>query len=178
MVGAGGLVNEIDSDDCVIVGDDDMWTLYLTLRATTGAAMYPEMEDPETQAAELAGQYDHVYYLGTASGTIPLSISSSRYTPIPLPRAQMKTTAIPADASSCSRCPIRKSAIRFPVCVLGRGTEHVLSGKHLCQYGILWVLSAGRNFCWSGSENASVQCDLQKRDYNMTVSLGGAVPLL
>lgn len=26
--------------------------------------MYPEMEDPETQAAELAGQYDHVYYLG------------------------------------------------------------------------------------------------------------------
>ena len=33
------------------------------------------------------------------------------------------------------------------------------------------------NFCWSGSENASVQCDLQKRDYNMTVSLGGAVPL-
>ena len=38
------LSNEIDSDDCVIVGDDDMWTLYLTLRATTGAAMYPEME--------------------------------------------------------------------------------------------------------------------------------------
>ena len=109
------LSNEINSDDCVIVGDDDMWTLYLTLRATTGAAMYPEMEDPETQAAELAGQYDHVYYLGNGKWNDSFEHQFQQvYTNTITQSTDGKLQQYPADASSCSRCPIRKSAIRFP----------------------------------------------------------------
>lgn len=172
------LSNEIDSDDCVIVGDDDMWTLYLTLRATTGAAMYPEMEDPETQAAELAGQYDHVYYLGNGKWNDSFEHQFQQvYT-------NTITQSTDENYGNTGRriimFPLSYQEVSYTVSLYAYwGEEQNLSYPastcaNTAYYGF-YPLEG--NFCWSGSENASVQCDLQKRDYNMTVSLGGAVPL-
>ena len=172
------LSNEINSDDCVIVGDDDMWTLYLTLRATTGAAMYPEMEDPETQAAELAGQYDHVYYLGNGKWNDSFEHQFQQvYT-------NTITQSTDENYGNTGRriimFPLSYQEVSYTVSLYAYwGEEQNLSyPASTCANTVYYgFYPLEGNFCWSGSENASVQCDLQKRDYNMTVSLGGAVPL-
>lgn len=54
-----------------------MWTMYLPIRAMTGAAVYPVLDDLTDQAAQLDQQYDTVYYLGLGNGRMPLNPSSA-----------------------------------------------------------------------------------------------------
>ena len=42
------VASEIGENDCVIVDSENMWTMYLPLRAMTGADAYPVMADPQT----------------------------------------------------------------------------------------------------------------------------------
>lgn len=113
--------------------------------------MYPEMEDPETQAAELAGQYDHVYYLGNGKWNDSFEHQFQQvYT-------NTITQSTDENYSNTGRriimFPLSYQEVSYTVSLYAYwGEEQNLSypAKHLCQYGILWVLSAGRELLLVG----------------------------
>ena len=168
--------SKINSDDCIIVSSADMWTMYLPLRAMTGAAAYPLMGDLEEQAKELDQIYDHVFYLGSGKW------SDSFAEQFQLVYMNSVTQSLDKSESAENRniidFQLKYSEQKRTVMLYEYWQEQLSytaesnSGKDFSGFNALQG-----NFCWTNSEDASVHCYLSKQDYTMMVELGAVIPL-
>lgn len=166
---------EITSTDCIIIDGANMWTMYLPLRAMTGAAAYPLMQDPETQAASLREQYDTVYYLGT--GTWEDSFSQQ----FQLVYSNEVMSIMDDNFSSRGKImpfPLGYQEGSRTVTLYQYWTEKLEYPAASCvgnEYRGFHALE--RDFCWSNSTGAAVRCNLEKKDYTLTIQMGCVMPL-
>lgn len=166
---------KIQSGDCVIVDGDYMWTMYLPIRAMTGAAVYPVLDDLTDQAAQLDQQYDTVYYLGLGEWTDAFESQfrlvysndvmqyyddnvSGRVGILPFPLEYQETPSI-VKLYAC-----QSEQLSYPA---------VTSAAE--RYRGFGVLEGG--FCWSNTEDPSVHCYLDQRQYTLSLELGCGISL-
>jgi hypothetical protein len=167
---------EITENDCVIVDSESMWTLFLPIRAMTGAAMYPVLGgDVTAQAEELSAQYDNVYYIGNGDWTEEFD---TRFTLI---------YENPVEIVTDDNVSGRGKIFPFPL-AYQESTESVTLYRYasnrlsyaaadsdtleFCGFG-----SLENEFFWSISEDAAVRCQLEQEDYTLTLTMGCMMPL-
>ena len=172
---------QIQPTDCVIVDGDNMWTLFLPLRAMTGAAVYPLTGDPEIQAEQLRDQFEadgvshNIYYLGTGKWTESFEeqfrlVYTGQVTQISDDDASNRTKLIPF--------PLAYPESRRTISLYRCWTEELsyeAAGSGGTEYGGFHPVEG--SFCWSNAAEAAVRCSLEKKDYTMTVEMGCAMPL-
>lgn len=170
------VASEIGENDCVIVDSENMWTMYLPLRAMTGADAYPVMADPQTQAEQLQEKYDHVFYLGSGSWN---DTFDQQFRLVYANTAECSTDENYTNrGSQVVMFPLEYSESSRTVSLYEFWQEELSYAAADCagtEYRGFYTLEG--EFCWAYSTNAAVRCNLEKQDYTMIVSLGCTIPL-
>ncbi|CDE12456.1 hypothetical protein [Ruminococcus sp. CAG:330] len=161
---------ELSSDDCMIVSDSYMSTMYLPLRAISGAAVYPEADDLLAQAKALDERYDKVFYLGTEDWDDSFAENfrltyANRVTQSNDDNVSGRAGLLPFPLAY-QEAPVSVTLYTYQSEKLTYPADECASTMYRGFGGL------EGNFCWSNSEEASVRCMLCQQDYTMTLQMG------
>ncbi|MGN1403044.1 MAG: hypothetical protein ACI4XB_01835 [Ruminococcus sp.] len=167
---------QITSEDCVIVDSDAMWTLYLPLRAMTGAAAYPVLgDDLAAQAEELSQTYDTVYYIGKGEWT---EAFDDQFQLVYSNDVTQYNDDNVSGRGRISPLPLEYQITEDTVTMYRYLSERLEYPAEECaaeEYRGFGSLE--QDFCWSNTEDAAVRCQLSSEDYTLTITMGCLMPL-
>lgn len=166
--------DEITSDDIVVIHPDEMKYYYLPLRAMTGARAYVAEKDYIEQMEQLSQHTSgNVYYIrhdmdlkDDMLETIyqkkyimseDNNIFDGKYIPFPKELSYSKHTIILKK--------LFKEELIYDF--MSEEPSFAFDG----------VGAMESEFCWTNAENIYVNCKLKKKDYTMSINMGGKVPL-
>lgn len=164
----------MDEGDIAVIEPEDMKYYYLTLRAISGVRAYPAEEDYEAQMQRLAEKTSgNVYYIrnGQSVENDRLEIVyTSQYTAsednniydmsfLPFPDGLTVTKV----TVTCKKLNKPKTDYDF----IGSRDDIVVSGVELSE----------GTFSWTSDTQVELLCELEKKDYEMHIVLGGEIPL-
>lgn len=167
------VANNVEAGDAVIISEDLMSTLFLPVRAISGAFLYPQSANLEEQIQSLLQKNENVYFL-TSSGLLDN-------------RAAMiykDTTATSEDLDekkgNLIPLPLRMTKGETSI-VLYKITEEkleydLINDKSLEFKGFTGLNSVMEDFLWSSSEQTFLRCILRKQDYYMKIVQGAGIP--
>lgn len=167
---------QLTAEDCVIVDSDAMWTLYLPLRAMTGAAAYPVLgNDLAAQAEELSQTYDTVYYIGKGEWT---EAFDDQFQLIYSNEVTQYNDDNVSSRGKLSPLPLGYQVTEDTVTMYRYLSEQLEYPAAECaseEYRGFGMLE--QDFCWSNTKDAAVRCQLSSADYTLTISMGCLMPL-
>lgn len=169
------VAEKIDENDCIIVDGDNMWTLFLPLRAMTGAAVYPPVDDTITLAQQLDQEYDTVYYLGSGEWS---SEFTKQFEKVYENTAHMYNDDNVSGRGKWMPFPLSYAETDCEVCLFqyaGEKLEYQASTDAAIRFRGFG--SVEQTFCWSNASSAMVRCTLDKRDYSLKLQMGCVMDL-
>ncbi|MDE5769212.1 MAG: hypothetical protein K2H82_07480, partial [Oscillospiraceae bacterium] len=166
------ITSHITENDCVVIEDTYLFTLWLPVRAITGAAVYPAENDLMEQLERLSEDCENLYFIAGKSYTHDTDYN------LELIYTDMIQQMEDLDNNPESGMPRQFEAVSkqiFCYAWLRDCLEYPASTIHHFQlYGID---KYEETFCWTNAEYAALQCILEQEDYTLTVNLAGAIPL-
>ena len=163
---------QIHSKDCIVIENYHLSTVWLPLRAITGAHVYPAEKHTDIQMQKLAGRYQHVYFLSRNSYTYDFDNNLE---------------ILYLDSVECSEDKNTQSANGMPLKFTDstnllylyqylpyQTTYHAADIQHFKLYGID---KYEKNFCWTVNDSFAVRCVLEQKHYTLTMKLGTTLPL-
>lgn len=169
------IAQKIDEDDCVIVSSDNTFTLFLPIRAMTGAAVYPPVDDIPTLAKQLDAQYDKIYYLDTGSFSEEVRAEFEKVYENTVYTSQDYGTTWNA---TWLPLPVAYDHASYELCLyeyMGEQLTYTAAADAVDRFSGFGALE--NTFCWSESESALVRCALRSRDYTLTLQMGCMIDL-
>lgn len=167
------LTTHITDQDCVVIEDAYLATLWLPIRAITGAEVYPVLEDhPEEQLKSLAPDYENLYFISAKSCTYDLDYNLELiYTDIincmedkNSDPAQGMPLEFKAQARQIFCYAYLHDCLEYPASTI----------NHFQLYGIG---DYEKTFCWTNAENSAIRCIVPQEEYFLTVNLSCSIPL-
>lgn len=167
------VADNLEEGDAVIISEDLMSTLFLPVRAISGAFLYPGSGNLEEQIQSLLQKNENVYYL-TSSGLL-----------------DNRAILIYKDTTATSEDLDEKEGNLIPLplamtegetsIVLHKITEEkleydLINDKNLEFKGFTGLNSVTEDFIWSSSEQTFLRCILREQDYYMKIEQGAEIP--
>lgn len=165
----------INSDDCIIIDWVYAPTLWIPLKAMTGADVFPQIYDtPDLQIESLKGKYNDIYYISRDS-----KIYNSESN---LEIIYMDKVHISEDVSEDvgNLIPLPKSfrqTERYIHLYRAIDYDYYYDHNDIVKWSISGVKQSDRTFCWTEEKRAEIRCNVNPDDYELTVSLGSVIPL-
>ncbi|MBQ8298234.1 MAG: hypothetical protein IJX77_10680 [Ruminococcus sp.] len=166
----GEIASTVGEGDCVLIERQYMNHLWMPLRAMTDAHIYPQADDLENQFAEMAEKYDRVVFItGEAENEDDFTVLYRN-----------KINHSEDDLNHIGEIvPMSTDFYEFEegifVYCFDKYCYSYTAAKHYHRFSGVSALE--NTFCWIDEENAEIECGLYPADYEMTVNLGGMVPL-
>ncbi|MDE6707526.1 MAG: hypothetical protein K2K06_05780 [Oscillospiraceae bacterium] len=162
----------INQNDCVVIENYYLSTLWLPIKAITQAHVYPAEKNIQEQLDLLALQYENVYLIASKSYTYDLDNNLEIiYTDMINCMEDKNTSAekgMPLEFKAQARQIYLYSYLhdwlRYPASTI----------NHYKLYGFG---DYEKTFCWTNSENSAIRCILEQKDYDLTVNLASKLPL-
>lgn len=167
-----GYINE---NDCIVIDWVYSPTLWLPLRAVTGADVFPQTsDDPESQFKWLNDKYENIYYISRDSYVYNMNKN--------LEIVYMDTVHGSEDTSedTGSLIPLPRSFSEKSKYVhLYRviDYDYYYDSSEIIKWSVFGINESDSNFCWTVSERSDLRCYLEPDSYRMTLTLGCVLPL-
>lgn len=166
------ITTHITEHDCVVIEDTYLFTLWLPVRAITGAEVYPAENALAEQLERLSGNFENLYFITGKSYTHDTDYN------LELIYTDMIQQMEDLNNQSESGMPLEFQAEAkqiFCYSYLHDCLEYPASTiNHFQLYGID---KYEEKFCWTNAEYAAIQCILEQENYTLTVNLAGMIPL-
>lgn len=166
------ITSHITENDCVVIEDTYLFTLWLPVRAITGATVYPAENDLMEQLERLSGDCENLYFITGKSYTHDTDYN------LELIYTDMIQQMEDLDNHPESGMPRQFEAVSkqiFCYAWLQDCLEYPASTIH--HFQIYGIDKYEGTFCWTNAEYAAIQCILAQEDYTLTVNLAGMIPL-
>ncbi len=166
------ITEQIPSDACVVIETEALPTMWLSVRAVTGAAVYPLEKNITEQFRTLSERYEKIYFLGISDYTYHLDSNLEiRY---------QNTVHLSEDDNlgEFSSMPMQfteKTESLYLYQYLNYQT--VYTAEDIARLQLYGVDKLDKEYCWTVSPASAVRCTLPKDDYMMTLTLGSSLPL-
>lgn len=162
----------IGQNDCVVIENYYLPTLWLPVRAITDADVYPSEKNIQDQLELLSFSYENVYFISRQSYTYDLDNN------LEMIYTDMINCMEDKNANPEKGMPLEfKAQARqiYLYAYLHDCLEYPASTiNHFQLYGIG---DYEKTFCWTDSENSAIRCILEQKEYNLTVNLASSLPL-
>ncbi|MDE7121910.1 MAG: hypothetical protein K2O42_07095, partial [Oscillospiraceae bacterium] len=168
------ITSHITENDCVVIEDTYLFTLWLPVRAITGAAVYPAESDLREQLERLSEDEDceNLYVITGRSYTHDTDYN------LELIYTDMIQQMEDLENNPKSGMPREFDAVSeqiFCYAWLQDCLEYPASTIH--HFQIYGIDKYEETFCWTNAEYAAIQCILAQEDYTLTVNLASKIPL-
>jgi len=165
----------ITSDDCIVIDWVYAPTLWLPLRAMTGADVFPQTADtPDSHFEYLKDKYKNVYYISRDS----YIYNSDRNLEI----VYMDNIHCSEDTSEDvgSLIPLPKSfSQKEKYLHLYRliGYDYYYDNYDIIKWSISGINESDQTFCWTIDKKADLRCNISPDNYELSLKLGSVIPL-
>lgn len=164
----------VTQEDCVVIDRLNAPTLWLPVRAITGAHIYPLEADMDEQFLGLKEKYANVYFISSTPYTYNLESD--------LEIVYMNSVHCMEDKNSETKCwiplPDTFTEENNQIYMYRSMTyQYVYDEAVIASHGLYGFDELESSFCWTNQEMAGVRCMLEKDDYELTVDLGCSIPL-
>lgn len=166
------IVELIDDNDAVIVAENTRLVMWMGIESRTNADVYPQNKDLLEQASEVLDGHDEIYIIKR----YPIYETDTDFKLVYMNTYDYQDectwdpnifTLYPTDFSS------REETIYVYRMTRGDHREYPV----IDFYGNYTGLAGTEiSYAWTGSETVELNCDLEDRDYNMTVDLMPGIP--
>ncbi|MDE6730091.1 MAG: hypothetical protein K2J71_04870, partial [Oscillospiraceae bacterium] len=169
------ITSHITERDCVVIEDTYLFTLWLPVRAITGASVYPAESDLRGQLERLSEDsenYENLYFLTGKSYTHDTDYN------LELIYTDMIQKTEDLDSNSESGMPqefYAESEQIFCYTWLQDCLEYPASTIH--HFQIYGIDKYEGTFCWTNAEYSAMQCILEQENYMLTVNFASKIPL-
>lgn len=169
------ITSYITADDCIVIDWVYAPTLWLPLRAMTGADVFPQTTDtPASQFEWLKDKYNDIYYISRDSYVY--NVDSN------LEIVYMDNVHGSEDTSENvgSLIPLPKGFSQKEKYVhLYRviRCDYYYDNYDIVKWSISGIKESDRTFCWTTDEKADIRCNLSPDNYELSVRLGSVIPL-
>ncbi|MCR5600487.1 MAG: hypothetical protein K6G33_07095 [Ruminococcus sp.] len=164
------LTDFVDENDCIVISRGYVSRLWLPMRSMTGAKIVPEDENDPEQIERLAARYGGVLVLTDKS------LYAEDYTLV----YSNVLHHIEDDLNTTGKI----APMSLGYWSVDEDIRIYFYDKYRFMYTaaedydrMSGVSGLESSFCWTDSEEAQVECLLYPDDYNITLELGGALPL-
>ncbi len=166
------ITDQLPEHACVVIETDSLPTLWLPVRAMTGAAVYPAEKHLNSQFRTLSQRYDNIYLIGTEDYAYQLDDS--------LEICYKNTLHCSEDMNqgNFSSLPMHfaeKTQNIYIYRYLNYQTFY--TAEDIADFRLHGIDSYAKDYCWTTSQSAAVCCTLSPKDYDLTLTLGATLPL-
>ncbi len=169
------ITSYITSDDCIVIDWVYCPTLWLPLKAMTGADIFPQTSDtPNSHFDFLKGKYENIYYISRDS----YIYNSDRNLEIVYMDKVQNSEDTSEDTGSL--IPLPKSFSqkeKYIHLYRAMNYEYDYDNYDIVKWSVSGIAESDRTFCWTVEERADVLCNLSPDDYQLSVGLGSVIPL-
>ncbi len=166
------ITESIPEKSCVVIQTESLPTLWIPVRAITGAAVYPSEKDMTEQLHQLSKRYDEIYFISTENHTYQLDDNLEILYRNLVHRSE--------DMNFGEKCgmPLRFSEISENL-YLYRYLDYqtVYTAEDIAKFKLYGIDKYDKNFCWTINSTSAVRCTLKKQAYTLTLTLGSNLPL-
>lgn len=165
----------ITADDCIVIDWVYSPTLWLPLKAMTGADVFPQTADtPDLQFQKLKDKYNNIYYVSRDSKIYNAESN--------LEILYMDMVHISEDTSEDvgSLIPLPKKfrqTERYIHLYRVIGYDYYYDNYDIVKWNISGIKESDRTFCWTEEPRADIRCNVNPDDYELILDLGGVIPL-
>lgn len=166
------ITEQIPEDACVVIDTESLPTLWLPVRAITGADVYPSEKDLHEQFRNLSDRYDQIYYLNTKDEAYQLDENLKVLYKNILHRSE------DMNLGEFSTMPLEFQASEETIYFYQYlNYQTVYTAEDIADLRLYGIDGYDKSYCWTINESSAVRCVLQKKPYQMTMKLGSNIPL-
>lgn len=168
------ITEKIPEKSCVIIDSELQSTLWLPVRAITGAAVYPEEKNLSAQMKNLSSRYDEIEYLGTEEKTYLLDEN--------LEILYQNTIHCSEDENDGTTgkitMPLNFSETEKNIyCYRYLAYQTTYQAEDINKMRLYGIEEADKRYCWTVKESAALRCILPEKNFRLIVRLGSILPL-
>ena len=166
------ITEQIPEDSCVVIDTELLPTLWLSVRAITGSAVYPSEKNLTEQFRTLSERYEEIYYLNTKDEAYQLDENLNILYKNILHRSEDMNDG---EYSSMPLEFTEKTETIYFYQYLPYRT--VYTAEEITKFRLYGINGYDKTYCWTVNQTSAVRCVLRKKNYQMTLKLGSTLPL-
>ncbi len=165
----------ITADDCILIDWVYSPTLWLPLKAMTGADVFPQTADtPDSQFEKLKDKYNNIYYISRDS---KIYNAESNLEIIYMDKVHISEDTS-EDVGSIIPLPKKfRQTERYIHLYRVIGYDYYYDNYDIVKWSISGIKESDRIFCWTEESRADIRCNLNPDDYELILDLGSVIPL-
>ncbi|MBR1528826.1 MAG: hypothetical protein IJ642_05950 [Oscillospiraceae bacterium] len=162
----------IPEKSCVVIQTETLPTLWLPIRAITGAAVYPSEKDTAAQFRTLSEQYEEIYFISTENYTYHLDDNLEvLYRNVVHCSEDMnlgKNTGLPMQFAETSENLYIYQYLKY---------QTLYTAEDIAKSKLYGIDEYDKDFCWTIKSSSALRCTLKKKPCTLTLALGSNLPL-